>query len=536
MRNRTGTRLPFSLAAALATGIAVASVQDSAVANPLGGKWKQSALKEEFTVQQWLAGCGPAPTNSSSGGGEVVTINEEGDELSFIGGGRVYKTNQCYDPLPTLSRTAHSHDPTARTWRTRCETPASDPRRATINTLVAATSDSHIDVVETGRYEITLSDGKCLADIKRSRSFELVQSDTPPPTVTATTPPPPTNTTPPPPPPKQCSSPGDPVRLEVRPSRKLIKPGESFAFRAVTLDADGCATKTATTWAGGDPAKKITVDDSGKVTVATDAPEGTTEITATAAGKSAKVTIEVASAGHYDDLLAQSGLNASGESDTASTTVIASSSLGAGDAKAEDSGKKRRSIFIAVVGGLALVLGVLAVFGVRRSRKAAALEREASERHEERLRDYEDRKRQKQADYDAQMKAHQESVAAVEAAKAKRAAVAATATGMECPSCRREFPAASQFCPHDGNRLVPRATGGTSAPLGVVCPTCKRGYDAGTKVCPADGDELVPYAMYSATAQPAPKAKGKICPTCGGRFDGEAGFCGKDGTALVLMN
>ncbi len=70
----------------------------------------------------------------------------------------------------------------------------------------------------------------------------------------------------------------------------------------------------------------------------------------------------------------------------------------------------------------------------------------------------------------------------------------------------------------------------------MVCPTCKRDYDPGTKTCPADGDELVPYAMYSATAQPAPKAKGKICPTCGGRFDGEAGFCGKDGTALVLIN
>jgi DNA-directed RNA polymerase subunit M/transcription elongation factor TFIIS len=520
----------------LALAVTIVAIQHSgtADANPLGGKWKQGALKEEFTVQQWLAGCGPAPTNSSSGGGEIVTINEEGDELSFVGGGRVYKTNQCYDPLPTLSRTAHSHDPTARTWRTRCETPASDPRRATINTLVAATSDSHIDVVETGRYEITLSDGKCLADIKRSRSFDLVQSDAPPPTVTATTPPPPTNTTPPPPPPKQCTSPGDPARLEVRPSRKLIKPGESFAFRAVVLDGEGCATKTTTTWAGGDPAKKITVDDTGKVTVAPDAPEGTTEITVTAAGKTAKVTIEVASAGHYDDLLAQSGLNASGESDTASTTVIASSSLGAGDAKAEDSGKKRRNIFIAVVGGLALVLGILAIVGVRRSRKAAALEREAAERHEERLREYEDKKRQKQAEYEAQMKAHEESVAAVEAAKAKRAAAVASTNGLECPSCRREFPSTSQFCPHDGNRLVPRK--GNAGPLGVVCPTCKRGYDAGTKVCPADGDELVPYAMYAATAQPPPKAKGKICPTCGGRFDGEAGFCGKDGTALVLMN
>ncbi len=520
--------------AALTLGAALMSASHDAVADAsLNGRWKQGPLKEEFTVHQWLAGCGPAPTNSSSGGGEIVTINQEGDELSFVGGGRVYKTNQCYDPLPTLGRTAHSHDPNARTWRTRCETPAADPRRATINTLVSATSDSHIDVVETGRYEITLTDGKCLADIKRSRSFDLVQSDTPPPTVTATTPPPPTTTTPPPPPPKQCSSPGEPARLEVRPSRKLLRQGETFTFRAIVLDAEGCATKTPTTWSGGDPAKKIAVDASGSVTVASDAPEGTTEIVATAAGKSAKVTVDVASAGHYDDLLAQSGLNAAGESDTASTTVIASSSLGGGDAQAEDSSKRRRTIFIAVVGGLAFILGILAIIGIRRSRRAAALEREAALRHEEKMRDFEDRKRQKQSEYEAQMKAHEESVAAVEAAKARATAAGAEA-GMECPSCRREFPAASQFCPHDGNRLVPRK--GTAGPLGMVCPTCKRGYDSGTKTCPADGDELVPYAMYSATAQPAPKAKGKICPTCGGRFDGGAGFCGKDGTALVLIN
>ncbi|CAN5280309.1 hypothetical protein BH09MYX1_BH09MYX1_45390 [soil metagenome] len=337
-------RLALAITAvpALALGAALFGVQGYASADAtLDGRWKQTPLKEEFTVHQWLAGCGPAPTSSSSGGGEVVTITQEGDELSFVGGGRVYKTNQCYDPLPTLGRTAHSHDPSARTWRTRCETPAADPRRASINTLISATSDSHIDVVETGRYEITLSDGKCLADIKRSRSYDLVQANTPPPTVTATTPPPTVTATTPPP--KQCTTPGEPARLEARPSRKLLRQGETFAFTAVVLDGEGCATRTATTWSGSDPAKKISVDDSGHVTVATDAPEGTIEITVSAAGKSAKVTVEVASAGHYDDLLAASGLNAAGESDTASTTVIASSSLGGGDGQAEDTSKKRRT-------------------------------------------------------------------------------------------------------------------------------------------------------------------------------------------------
>jgi hypothetical protein len=515
------------LLAALALVAISTAARDSAADGSLDGKWKQGPLREDFTVHQWLAGCGPAPTSSTTGGGETITITQEGDELSFVGGGRVYKTNQCYDPLPTLARESHSHDPNARTWRTRCATPANDPRRATLNALVAATSDTHISMTETGRYEITLTDGKCMADVTRTRTYDLIPAVTAP-TVTATTPPPTATATTPPP--KACASPGEPARLEVRPSRKLLRQGEVFAFHAAVLDASGCGTNTTTTWSVTDPSKKVTVDATGNVTVGADAPEGDVEIVATAAGKSAKVVVEVSLPGHYDELLAQSGLNASGESDTASTAVIASSSLGGGDAQAEDSGRKRRTTFIVIVASLALILGVLALVGIRRSRRAAVLEKEAQERHEDKMRTYESKKHEQEAAYAEQMRAHQESVARAEAAKAKRGA---TGT-LECPACRREFPAGSEFCPHDGNRLTARSRG--AAPLGMICPTCKRGFDAGTKVCPQDGDELVPYAMYASTAQPAPKAKGKICPTCGGRFDGEATFCGKDGTALVLVN
>ena len=141
------------------------------------------------------------------------------------------------------------------------------------------------------------------------------------------------------------------------------------------------------------------------------------------------------------------------------------------------------------------------------------------------------RQKKRAEEHAAQQRAHEESVKKAEAVKAKQKANAQ----MECPSCRREYPPGSQFCPHDGSKL--QAQSGSSAPLGNICPVCKRGYDAQTKVCPADGEELVPQAAFRATAQAAAvKPRGKICPTCGGRFEGEAVFCGKDGTALVLLN
>jgi hypothetical protein len=503
-------------------GAAVLVAATAKADSPYAGQWKQSPLKEEYTVQQWLPGCGPAPVTHSAGGGETITVTPEGDELSFQGGGRTFKTNQCYDDMPTLVRESHTRDPSGKMWRTHCATPAGDPRRATMNTLVQVTSDTHIQIAETGRYEITLKDGKCTADVKRTRSYDAVRAQP-----IASAPP-----TPPTPPPKTCTTVGDPARLEVRPSRKLMKTGDTYAFNAVVLDASGCATGTKTMWSV-ESGTGVTVDGKGVVTVAPTAPEGKAVVVATAAGKSAKVTVEVSSPADYAAMLASSGLNSAGESDVASTAVIASSSLGTDRAHAEDGAKRRRNIFIAVVAGLTVLLGLVALFGWRRSRRAARLAREAEERHAERMEEYEARQRKRVAEHAEQLRAHEASVKHAEQIKARRALGGATAT-VECPSCRREYPPGSQFCPHDGSKLQPRARVG--APLGNVCPVCKRGYDAQTKVCPADGEELVPQAAFQTTAAPAPKSKGKICPTCGGRFEGEAIFCGKDGTALVLLN
>ena len=460
------------------------------------GRWKQGPVREEWTVQQWLPdGCGPAPTSNSSGGGEPVTLRLEGDELTFVGGGRVYRSNQCYDQMPTLQRETHSRDASGKTWRTRCTTPANDPRKAILNTLVIVQTDTHIDLVETGRYEVVLDNGRCVADVKRTRAYDAV-SDTPVASASAAPTPPPTVEKPTPEPkPGVCDVIGDPARLEVRPAKKLMRPGETFQFRPVVLDAKGCGTRTPTTWklGAGAPAA-VTLDPNGKVTLGTDMAEGSFEIIATAAEKETKVTVEVTSAAKYDDLLATSGLNAAGESEAAAVVTIGSTSVGAGEGRVEDRAKQRRWMFIGIIGGVLVILLIAAAILRGRAKKADAIERAALERHEEDVADHERRRAEQRAQYTAQKRAHEESVAAAADAKARaKAAAVAHAAALNAAQ---------------------RAAGGPSS----VAPP--RG-PAGTALMPA--------------TPPRPK-RGKICPTCGERSDGSTDFCAKDGTALVLLN
>ena len=521
-------RAPFARPAFFALAVLLAwfawPVSSARAELQVDGRWRQGALREDFTVQQWLPnGCGPTPQTGTSGGGEIIAIRLEGDELAFVGGGRVYRSNQCYDQMPTLTRETHSRDANGKTWRTRCTTPPNDPRKAILNTLVIASTDTHIDIVETGRYEIVVETGRCVADVKRTRTYDLVPDQ---PAAASASVAPPVKEPPPKPEPKPaaCESPGDPIRLEVRPSKKLLRIGESFQFRASVLDAKGCATRTATTWkiSPGAPAG-VAIDANGKVTVGKDVAEGTFEIVATAAGKDTRVGVEVTSAARYDDLLASSGLNASGENDAASVVSIASTSIGAGEGKVEDRSKQRRWMFIGIVGGVLVVLGLLATVLSRRSRRAKALEEEAKERHEIEVAEVLERRRAREEQHAVQKKAHEESVAAAAAARARAAkaalaaANAAAATSepppsqqmppMMCPTCGREFQPPTSFCPNDGGTLVPASK--------------------------AHG---VPYPAPAAIAQSAGPKRGKICPTCGDRFEGGADYCGKDGTQLVLLN
>lgn len=417
------------------------------------GRWKQSALKEEFTVQTWLdASCGPPPRSSTSGGGETIQIKAEGDELAFVGGGRVYRTNQCYDPMPTLARESHSRAPDGKTWRTRCTTPANDPRKTILNTLVVATSDGHVDIIETGRYEIQLENGRCMADVKRTRSYDAI-GDAPvaPPPTTAPEPVPAATQAPK----ASCASPGPAQKLEVRPSKKLLRTGESFPFRGVVLDGNGCPTRTATTWRLATEAHGVTVDATGLVKIDASATEGNVEIVASAGGKDTRVVVEVVSPARYDELLATSGLNAAGENDEAATAVIATQSLGAGESRVEDRARQRRLLFLAIVGGVLVLLGAIALGLRRRARRAHELVAGAEARHDARVQEVLERNAQREAAHAAQQRAHEASVHAAAAASAAAAAAAVPKKrGKICPTCGERFDGTADFCGKDGTVLV----------------------------------------------------------------------------------
>jgi predicted amidophosphoribosyltransferase len=200
-------------------------------------------------------------------------------------------------------------------------------------------------------------------------------------------------------------------------------------------------------------------------------------------------------------------------------------------------------LFIGVIASLALVLGVVAVFGARRARKAKLAEAHASERHAEKMRAYERQKAEREAQHAAQLKKHLEGIAI-----AQQQTAAAIARGLDtgpvfCPSCRKEYPPGTAFCSVDSNRLI--SIRGHEAllggPSGGICPVCQRGFNPGVKVCPDHGEELLPAPVAGGAAAPAQQAaaaprRGKICPKCGTHFDGKAAFCGQDGSPLVLVN
>lgn len=509
--------------------------------------WNMTALKETFTVQQWSGPCGPPPVSGTLLPAGPATVSFDYGELVIASGHKSLRSDQCIDPLPTLAPQTHSND--GRTWRTRCATPPSDPRHAVVNAAYFRNADDFISLAETGRYEFTVQGARCIADVTREASLTRLPLTGGAPAAEAVPsasiphPAPSASVHPSLPP---CAVPGEAARLEVRPSRKLLRFGESYRFKAIVLDASGCPTATPIQWSvSGVRSQDSTgavfrpsIDENGTLDVpmamATDVK---LEVVATAAGRSARAPVEVTSPSSYEQLLAQSGLDPNGERDEPAVALLATSSLGAADARAQDGARQRRALFLTIIVGLALVLAIVGVFSALRMRKMRAAESAARARHAERMREYERQKKEREERHALELRAHLESVARVgQGTLDPTPANAIFSASFVCPSCHREFGPGSTLCPFDASALVStssRDLGGMESG-GGVCPTCYRGYDPGVLVCPLDGDEIVPREKVNAPAAVAPR--GKICPTCGERFEGAAAFCGKDGTQLVLLN
>ncbi|MEJ7730001.1 MAG: hypothetical protein WKG00_12365 [Polyangiaceae bacterium] len=154
-------------------------------------------------------------------------------------------------------------------------------------------------------------------------------------------------------------------------SRKLMRPGERFAFRSAVYDASGCPVGARPTWtlAAGPISSKASVDAGGSLHIADDAGEGKLELAAAIGGKGVTILVEVASAERYQALLASEGLNDAGEGSEAAVAVIATGTIGGKASVAEDAAKARKRTFIAIVGALAFGLAFAGLVLLRRGRR-----------------------------------------------------------------------------------------------------------------------------------------------------------------------
>jgi hypothetical protein len=457
----------------------------------LDGKWSATPLTVSWNVGDWGAACGPKPSGGGEPGG-TATVTEDGNALVISGVGRTYRTTECWEQFPGLTRTGHTAS--ARSWRTSCKSPVKDPRQAKIVTSVTAT-DQQIVFDETGAYQFIIQGQNCTASVRRSRFFRRLK---PTPLTSAVPTPVPAPTSPTKESP--CAERGPPSRIELRPSRKLMRPGESFTFRAAVVDAKGCGLGIVPAFRFRENATGVTLSGSGTVTVAKDAPEADVTLTATVGSRSVNSVLQVVSGERFDALLAGGGFDATGASAEAAVTRLESGSIGARSTVIEDDSGRRRVLFVGIVGGAAVLLSVLGLVLVRRSRRAPL------------------------------------SVRSAPRAASRPTPVSSAPRATFCPTCREEYAPEAQFCPKDGNRLAPIQQATNPLSSGSVCPVCGQGFDPGVTVCPKHDEPLVPPAVYAARNAPAPVVTRKICPVCGTQYGGESQFCGQCGASLVPVN
>jgi RNA polymerase subunit RPABC4/transcription elongation factor Spt4 len=486
---------PFSRLAVFARTalvLALLSSQARAEAPTLAGTWTASPLSVSWQLGDWGKACGPSPSGGGEPGGSV-NISQSGKELTIVGGGRTYTTGECWERYPGIQRISHSAS--ARAFQNVCKTAAGDPRQAKLVTTISAT-DSRINFDETGQYQFVIKGQNCTASVRRTRSYSLVSRlgdapPAPPPSAAATA------AKPAPRPARDCNETGLPERLEVRPSRKLMRPGESFEFRASVLDARGCPLPVTPTWRVISGADMVSVTAPGRITASPDAAESEATLEVTLGDRSVRVDVEIAAKDRYDALLRARGLDESGESKDAAVLRVASESMGAREVVARDEAPGKTRWFIGVAGACALVLGILGLLLIRRSRRAA--EQPISE------------------------------------SPSRPRAAAGPSGAKACPTCREEFPPEAEFCPNDGNRLVAQVTLGTG-PGGSVCPICGRGFNPGTQSCPEHGEELIPASAYAPARMKTMIVTRTICPVCGTQYTSETRFCGECGAGVVPVN
>ena len=495
-----GGRLP-PLLVALTTVLAF-SGDAGAEAQTLAGTWNAGPLSESVVVHSWPDDCGPKPKAGSAASGNY-TISVVGDELVFAGAPS-FRSDQCWDNM-SGKRVSHSATPSTRFWKTRCESPAGDPRKATITTVVRASDDDTIVMSETAKYELTVSSGLCSVTVDRSRLYKIIAragavastsaTATASATVTATATATATATVTAPAKPV-CDVLGEARTLEVRPKKKLLRAGEKFDLVARLLDDKGCEVPPKPTFKlATDSVAAVQVDANGKVSAKAGAEPAKGFVVVEAAGKSVRVEIEIVSDAKWAELLGSGSLDA-GEDEPATVVVSGGGSIGSTTPpKAGGEPETRRQFaWLAVVGGGCTLLLLVALILWRRGEPA---QRKLAE------------------------------PVALEPVKPRHG-----------PQTPMPMVAPVAFAPPPPPAPTAGTAVGTTDPRAKRCPLCGTMAPFEGEFCPNDGQRLVlaQGVLPAPAAVPAPVAKGRMCPVCGRRYEGDARFCNKDGVALVDVN
>lgn len=318
----------------------------------LAGRWRAEPMTVRWVVGSWGEACGPRPQGGGDEGGEV-SIEERGGELVITSEKGTFSTGQCWQMHAALEPQAHTRS--GNVWKTTCRTAPSDRRQEALQTSVSASMDT-ISLHEAGQYQFAVGGQTCAASSGRWRTYRRVVASAP--------------VEPRRPAPGPCASPGPPARIEVRPSRKLMRAGESFSFRASVYDAQGCSLGAPVAWSLSPEGAEATIQ-AGRLSIVQGAADAEIGVTATAASQSVRASVDVVSNERYAALLASGDFDADGASSDAATATITAGSLGARQGSEAESPSDRKWTFVGLVSAIAVVFAVLGAWLLRRARRAS---------------------------------------------------------------------------------------------------------------------------------------------------------------------
>jgi len=510
--------------APLAIAALICAVASSATAGEMDGRWRLVSQRVDVTVLSWGQDCGPRPESMSSSRVQYVKVTDTGANLAIAGEGEKVSTGGCWSPNPRLQVQKNKKE--TNRWFTVCETPKDDARSERGTYELTIVNADRMDMNAESHYDWRLKGDHCEAKVVETRLYlrandltidrtldfdeEMMPSSSKAPEKSEEKI-------------QSCPDPGEPVQIVIRPRRTQLRPGDRVCLEAYGVDAKGChkpVDAIFSAFLGGRPAPERL---SGGCFTAGDTAaegEGLYRITAQRSGMKAVADIDVRFPNISDLVSAKlDPKNEIAEPQSAPAiepgkpipagrpTMLAPVAVPSKSGPVTPEWKKwvlaGSAVFLLMAAVVAITLFIV-------SRRARAM---AAAREEE--------KPEESADGQA------------EAAYYGRSAV--------CPTCERELPAGSRFCPHDATSLVYLKPDGIPASMkeDKICPKCHRRFEPDKVVCSHDGEDLMFYSNWLSRHGPHaadPKGKGKICPVCATKYESSATFCGKDGSALVTLN